>query len=81
MPTKPTKDYQMKYYYEETESYEIVRWFRWKKDADVRSHRPPKGLDCSAMILDYHPTTLKTLKQSEWWIMEKKVLTSSSDLV
>jgi len=64
----------MKYYYEDTESYEKVRWFRWTKDYDIRLYRSPKGWDCTAaMILDYHPVTLKTLKQAQWWVCEKKV--------
>lgn len=63
----------MKYYYEDTEAYETVRWFRWKKDIDIRLHRPPKGWDSTAMLLDCNPVTLKSSKNSEWWVMEKKV--------
>jgi hypothetical protein len=63
----------MKYFYEEDNGCaEIVRWFRWTKSDDVRTHRPAKGWSANAMLLDYHPIKLTSLKESQWWICEKK---------
>ena len=41
----------MKYHYQ----FGATRWFRFTGDGDVRLHRPPKGWDAEAVMLDSHP--------------------------
>jgi hypothetical protein len=52
--------------------YEVgaVRWFRWDRTGDVRRHRPNKGWEARAEILDYHPITDRKLPEAQWWIRE-----------
>lgn len=56
----------MKYHYQ----FGATRWFRFTGDGDVRLHRPPKGWDAEAVMLDSHPITGKAFKQAQWWIKE-----------
>lgn len=56
----------MKYQYE----VGAVRWFRYDGEHDVRAHRPPKGWDAHADLIDRHPISGKPLRRSEWWIRE-----------
>lgn len=43
---------------------------RWRGCGDVRGHRPAKGWEASAELIDSHPITGKALRQSQWWIFE-----------
>lgn len=58
----------MKYHY----SSNSRRAFRWEGASDVRAHRPPKGWSAEAILTEYHPSTGKPFKQSQWWIIETK---------
>ena len=58
----------MKYHYETA-----VRWYRYRKDADVRvGARPPEGWNAEAVMLDCNPITGRPLKNPpQWWIREE----------
>lgn len=56
----------MKYHYQ----FGATRWLRFTGDGDVRLHRPPKGWEAEAVMLDSHPITGKAFKQAQWWIKE-----------
>lgn len=45
---------------------------RWKKltSGDPRAHRPSKGWDATADLVDRHPVTGREFKVSQWWIRE-----------
>lgn len=52
--------------------YGAKRWKRWNGYGDVRGHRPAKGWEAEAYLLDNHPITGKRFRygRSEWWIRE-----------
>lgn len=49
-----------------------ARWFRWTKNDDVRAHRPARGWEAFAWLLDVHPVTGRQLKSSQWFIRETR---------
>ncbi len=55
-----------------TYAYELgaVRWKRHNGKKDVRAHRPPKGWEAIADVLEYHPVTGRPFRFSQWWIRE-----------
>ena len=57
----------MKYHY----PVGTTRWFRWTGQKDVRLHRPPKGWQAQAGLIERHPSTDKPFKESQWWVLEK----------
>ena len=62
----------MKYYYSPDTEIQS-RWFKWTKNDEIRSYKPPKGWIANAELLDHHPVTGKPFKQSQWWIIEQYV--------
>lgn len=50
-----------------------VRWFRWDGHGDVRAHRPPRGWEAAADLIDRHPLTDEPLGRSQWWMRESKI--------
>ena len=42
----------------------------WRGSGDVRGYRPARGWSATADLIDRHPITGKTLRQSQWWIFE-----------
>jgi len=49
-----------------------VRWFRWTSHGDVRAHRPPRGWEAFADLIDHHPITGAPLGCSQWWMREQR---------
>ena len=56
----------MKYHYE----IGAVRWRRHNGESDVRAAKVQSGWRAEATLLEFHPTTDKRLRQSEWWMRE-----------
>ena len=50
--------------------YGAERWKVWNGEGDVRSHRPAKGWEAEAHLLDYDPITQKESRGAKWWIHE-----------
>jgi len=46
------------------------RWRRHNGTYDVRAYRPAKGWDATAVYLDTHPISGRTLSPPQWWICE-----------
>lgn len=44
----------------------------WNGSGDVRSYQPKKGWKATADLVDIHPINGRPLRQSQWWIFERK---------
>jgi len=49
-----------------------VRARRWRGHGDIRCYRAPRGWTARADLTDIHPITGRPLRDSVWWIVERK---------
>lgn len=50
-----------------------VRAKRWRGQGDVRCCRGRRGWSLEAVLTDVHPISGRSLRSSQWWIVESYV--------